>query len=723
MASFPELDVRTLGGFAARCDGEEITALESQRVRALFVYLLLEGRRDRAETARFLWSLEDPAIARRNLRQALYNLRSSLEPCEMEIRADRSIVEVSDASLCRLDVHDFRRAVVEVRRAEGEDARRTALERAAAIYGGDFLAGTWFDSPVFEDWLVETQEELRTSALEILRDLVRDCEGRRDHQTGIEHARRWLELDPLAEQAHRALMRMYDWSGRRGQALAQYETCRHRLEVELSTEPLPETTLLYRELLGQQLREVGLETQPRPVAPILPLVGRRGAYSRLFQIWEQVARGRGATTVLTGDPGSGKTRLLKAFTHDAASGREAVVLQGRCYRSAIRTPFQVFADLGRSLRETAPEIWGELVDRHPDLAVILPEVSQELDGIEGLLEGWVAAFEIIHRRSGAPVIALVDDVQSADPASRRLLDLLVPRTRKLPVWILATWTHRGGLPREGIGEDAIVVELERLRPADLRDLARQIVVDPIEAAKLGTFLVRRTGGAPLAVAEWVNLLGDEGHLHPTQDGWALSGDPEDLGRCDADELVERRVSALPSSTRRLLTLAAVIGPIFDAGFLAFAANEDLRVVERGLEILMKRWMIRPMSRVWFESIGARELEGFARGPTGSFEMVHSRFRRKVLRQLHPSRRRILHEDVLVALRSRRDCGPETLARHAIAAGAWAEAEGYLCEAVARAERLGASDVAGDHRRLLDRLRREARNLIGAGADGGGVGNR
>nr|BFE73025.1 hypothetical protein GCM10020092_063260 [Actinoplanes digitatis] len=49
----------------------------------------------------------------------------------------------------------------------------------------------------------------------------------------IEVARRMLALEPLHEEAHRALMCFLAEDGRRSAALAQYETCRYLLDEEL----------------------------------------------------------------------------------------------------------------------------------------------------------------------------------------------------------------------------------------------------------------------------------------------------------------------------------------------------------------------------------------------------------------------------------------------------------------------------------------------------------
>jgi adenylate cyclase len=71
-------------------------------------------------------------------------------------------------------------------------------------------------------------------------------------EAAIETAQRQLALDPLREEAHRILMRLYDASGRRSAALKQYQICEELLRRELNAEPEPETVRLWSEIRTRQ---------------------------------------------------------------------------------------------------------------------------------------------------------------------------------------------------------------------------------------------------------------------------------------------------------------------------------------------------------------------------------------------------------------------------------------------------------------------------------------
>ena len=62
--------------------------------------------------------------------------------------------------------------------------------------------------------------------------------------------RRILDLDPCLEDVHRDLMEVLHFSGKRSQALRQFEACRRALQEEFDVAPVMETETLYRRILA-----------------------------------------------------------------------------------------------------------------------------------------------------------------------------------------------------------------------------------------------------------------------------------------------------------------------------------------------------------------------------------------------------------------------------------------------------------------------------------------
>src|SRR5262249_4710021 len=123
------------------------------------------------------------------------------------------------------------------------------LERAVRAYRGDFLEGLVTGEDGFEAWLAAERERLRAVAILAL-DRLLERRSAMAAPTAARVAMRLLALDPLREDVHRLLMRVYAGQGRRAAAIRQYERCAAVLGRDLGVGPEPETLELHRALLA-----------------------------------------------------------------------------------------------------------------------------------------------------------------------------------------------------------------------------------------------------------------------------------------------------------------------------------------------------------------------------------------------------------------------------------------------------------------------------------------
>ena len=142
------------------------------------------------------------------------------------------------------------------------------IRRALDLYEGDFLAGFSVpNAPSFDEWLVFERERLFLLLLRALTSLIQDFIARGDRNEAVAACQRLLVLDPLQEDIHRLLMRLYWETGQRPQALRQYNTYHDLLQSELRIEPLEETQELYQRILQH-------EVPPATVSSSLVLTSR-----------------------------------------------------------------------------------------------------------------------------------------------------------------------------------------------------------------------------------------------------------------------------------------------------------------------------------------------------------------------------------------------------------------------------------------------------------------
>ncbi|NIO70637.1 MAG: transcriptional regulator, partial [Anaerolineae bacterium] len=251
------LSVRLLGPLQVTLDGEPVTGLRSDKVRALLAYLAVETEQPhrREKLAGLLWPDWPERSARANLRQALANLRQVIGDHQATppfLHISRQTVQFNSASDAWIDVAAF----TDLLQAKGLSQQTIRqLEQAVELYRGDFLEGFSIgDSPAFEEWVLLNRERLHRLVMEALHRLAECHEQYGEYERGLQHAWRQVELDPWREKAHRQLMRLLALSGQRGAALAQYETCRRLLAEELGVEPAEETTRLYEQIRDGKLK-------------------------------------------------------------------------------------------------------------------------------------------------------------------------------------------------------------------------------------------------------------------------------------------------------------------------------------------------------------------------------------------------------------------------------------------------------------------------------------
>jgi predicted ATPase/DNA-binding SARP family transcriptional activator len=276
-----------LGGFSvATGDGVvEERAWRLRKAKALVKLLALapERRMHRERLAELLWPDRDAEAASNNLHQALHAARRAIGPEALRLSDGVVVLEAE------VDVDAFEAAAVRAR-ASGEAAD---YESALDLHPGELLP-----EDRYEPWA----DARRAALLELHGALcIELAELSGDDAHAVAALQRALVADPLAEPAHRALMRVYAATGRRQQALAQYQLLRQQLDAELAAEPDPETRTLYRELLAPEPAGEARGNLPQPLTSFVGRERERGEILRLL--------GRVRLLTLIGPGGCGKTRL------------------------------------------------------------------------------------------------------------------------------------------------------------------------------------------------------------------------------------------------------------------------------------------------------------------------------------------------------------------------------------------------------------------------------
>ncbi|MFW6097423.1 MAG: ATP-binding protein [Chloroflexota bacterium] len=308
-----ELQIFLLGPPEIRLGGAPLT-IRSTKARALLFYLAVSARAyERNHLAGLLWPDLPETNARRNLRVALHKLRQTLEGY---LLVESRSLAVDTAASIWLDVWILDEAHRTVEQeglhtltSDPTPAVLGALRDAVANHRGEFLEGFAVpDAQAYEAWLSAQRERLRLQLVQVHEALATLAETDGNLDEARNHVQAILVIEPWREESHRRLMRLLFQSGRRSEALAQYEICREILAEELQVEPAPETVALYDEVrrAGELRRGKRAVVQHNLPAETTSFVGRR---AELAQIAELLADPGCRLLTLAGPGGMGKTRL------------------------------------------------------------------------------------------------------------------------------------------------------------------------------------------------------------------------------------------------------------------------------------------------------------------------------------------------------------------------------------------------------------------------------
>ena len=330
------------------------------------------------------------------------------------------------------------------------------------------------------------------------------------------------------------------------------------------------------------------------------LVGRERELEELMRCLDSVFEGKGATVFVSGEAGSGKTRLIKEFL-GAVKEKDVAVLSSWCL-SDISVPYLPFMEAFNAYFSSKSRSCSEQTgDEEAAIKAWLagPKQASKPERLQNLTpQAWqdlsVAAVTqaLLSISAKKPVILFIDDLQWADSASLSLLHYISRSIGSARVLALATYRSEELSPdaerhshplletlrlmrREGLLNE---IRLPNLDQPNVAALAEKMVGGSVHPEFVGS-LAAESRGNPLFIVESLRMLSERGSL--VQDGglWHLSIDEVGIPT-KIKEIILRRVGMLKPSQRRIIDLASVIGEKFDAELLGAVLNKDsLEVLE------------------------------------------------------------------------------------------------------------------------------------------------
>jgi predicted ATPase/DNA-binding SARP family transcriptional activator len=499
------LTVRLLGGFRVDVGDQAVpeTVWRQRRAAAIVKLLALEPghRLHREQLTATLWPELEPDAAANNLRVALHHARQGVQTAGAAAGAflgrDGEVISLGPPELVQVDVDIFSAALKDAWRSSDPVTSQNALD----CYGGDLLP----EDP-YEDWASGHRTVLRTSYLTLLRRLASLHEQRAELGQAIAAYQRLLAVEPLDEETHVSLIRLFALAGQQHQASEQYDALVELLAWELDADPQPATRELMTSIRAGRFPDTSLPLEAAIAAPADAILRPRGLPAPLDDLIgreREAAELRQLLTVtrlvtLTGPGGVGKTRLALAAAHAAApafaDGARLVDLapleDPELVLPAIARACGVREEAGRPLLDTLTDHLGSrrvllVIDNMEHVAEAAVVVSELLASCPHLAALVTSRSRLqLHGEQEYPVEPLA--VPETEDGRRRTEEGLPPAFRPPP--------SVSRLPSVALADaPAVTLFVQRVRAA-----RPEFALDGANAAAVAE-ICRRLDGLPLAI--------------------------------------------------------------------------------------------------------------------------------------------------------------------------------------------------------------------------------
>ncbi|HET7466088.1 MAG TPA: AAA family ATPase [Candidatus Dormibacteraeota bacterium] len=435
-------------------------------------------------------------------------------------------------------------------------------------------------------------------------------------------------------------------------------------------------------------------------------VGRESELSQLEDSLLSAVRGEGGVTVLGGEAGMGKSRLVRELSQ-RAERLGCAVMSGGCSEAELSLPYLPFLEaIGNyltrqdvaALRERLGAAAGDLAQLFPQMGHAAAVSTDPVMSKLRLFEAMMLLLTDAARNRG--VLLVIEDLHWADPATRELVDYATRRLRSTRVMMLATYRtdelHRKHalLPsiqawrRSGLAQ---LMEIDALDATSVKAMVMSIFEEVQVSDEFRDFMRERSEGNPFVLEEMLRDAIDRGDIFRTERGWDRKAVHEIRVPRTVRDAILHRLAGLQPVEVEVLSAASAVGITFDVAMLAAVTGKPDSAVAAALEACVANQLLEEADR-----------------EAGRYCFRHALTRETVYEDIVASRRQQLHARIAEVLEARPDWKAVDLAHHLLMAGSYEQAVG-MC--VAAAEQALAAHAYRDAADLFERAIPHVKDVV------------
>lgn len=507
------------------------------KINALVYYILINKVISRDEIAGLLWPDENEKIAKKNLRNALYQAKKSLN-CEFIVSPKKSILVLNENLNITTDIDTF------------EKDPKNNLD----LYKGDFLNGFFLkEAESYEFWITKMRNYYQDEFINTCYNKIKEDINNNHNENVEQNINRLIEIDEFDEKNFRLLMNFYQKNGRHEKVIETYYDLSKLFQSELGVDPDEETKKIYE----KSLAHISANSSKDKFSDSF-FYGRYEEIAEIEQYLLALKSNKPTKSILIkGEAGIGKSALKRQVLSTRFD--DFRIIEAYCYQAEEHYTLRPFAiiinKLSKILKEEnleMPLLWESTISK------IIPDVDKSILDTNPMENNDFLKFDLLTNAivdalkkisaTGKKVLLILEDIQWIDETSIKLLNgVMLHLNNEETIFIATSRKQYNSYVDDLITslkryDKIAILDLERFNKIESEQFIRKALPNEQFSDEIVENIYKETLGNSFFLSEYVNLV--------------KSGDNKNLMTSKMMDAIKSRFIYLSENEKTLLAIVS-----------------------------------------------------------------------------------------------------------------------------------------------------------------------
>ncbi len=512
----------------------EVVFFPYKKAEGILYMLLIEEQMEREKICNYFWPDTNSQTAKKNLRNAVYNLRKKLGD-DIILSPKRSILKINKEIITEIDIDNFISKDIN----KDKDLKSIIKMSTQELLEG-FYIGNLYE---FENWLYMKRSEFINKYNEFLNNLLK---SNINNALKILICQKLIEVDQFDEKSYIKLIDLYKIEGNYKKCIDVYNKLEKKLSEELSITPSKEVIDMVEKILIK--RQIKFVNQKKSSEICFGREKEIELINKNYNLFLQ--NNEFSNYLLYGEAGIGKTNLINTLISNVDN---CFILKMNCYQfeedysyESWKTPLDQISEIIKNYNIEIPCIITKNINSLFPSFVSKDDMDNYIDeerNYKLIQKSILNIFSIINKIK--KIILVVEDIHWIDKTSLEILRALI--SNKISnIFILMSCRN---INKEKIDKFLYylknrklinIINLKRFSEKETKELINHFIkIDK----KSQDIIYKESEGNPLFIMEYIN------NIQQNKDFNILNS--------RAGDVIKSRIVNIPLKCRKLLEICSV----------------------------------------------------------------------------------------------------------------------------------------------------------------------